>query len=45
MDSNVKKYILSRLDPTTAEISAESVPFIKAALIEMGIFAEIMPDV
>ena len=45
MDSNMKKYILSRLDPITAEISAESVPFIKAALIEMGIFAEILPDV
>ena len=45
LDSNMKKYIHSRLDPKTAEISAESVPFIKAALIEMGIFAEILPDV
>jgi len=45
MDSNMKKHILSRMDPITAEISAESVPFIKAALIEMGIFAEIVPDV
>lgn len=45
LDSNAKKYVLSRLDPTTAEITAGSAPFIKAALIEMGIFAEIMPDV
>ena len=45
MDSNMKKLVLSRLDPITAEISAESVPFIKGALIEMGIFAEILPDV
>ena len=45
LDSNMKKYVLTRLDPITAEISAESVPFIKAALIEMGIFAEILPDV
>ena len=45
MDSNMKNHILSRLDPITAEISAESVPFIKTALIEMGIFAEILPDV
>ena len=41
MDSSAKKYIVSRLDPTTAEISADSALFIKAALIEMGIFAEI----
>jgi hypothetical protein len=45
MDSSIKKHILSRLDPVTAEIAAESVPYIKAGLIEMGIFAEIMPDV
>lgn len=45
IESNMKKHILSRLDPITAEISAESVPFIRAALIEMGIFAEILPDV
>ena len=45
LDSSMKKYVLSRLDPLTAEISTESVPFIKAALIEMGIFAEILPDV
>jgi len=45
MDSRMKKHLLSRLDPLTAEISEESVPFIKAALIEMGVFAEILPDV
>jgi hypothetical protein len=45
LDSTMKKHILARLDPLTAEISSESVPFIKAALIEMGIFAEILPDV
>jgi len=45
LDSNLRKNNLSRLDPLTAEISPESVPFIKAALIDMGIFAEIMPDV
>ncbi len=45
MDSSARKYILSRLDLTTAEITAGSALFIKAALIEMGIFAEIKPDV
>jgi len=45
LDSIMKKHILSRLDPLTAEISLESIPFIKAGLIEMGIFAEILPDV
>lgn len=45
LDSSIKKYVLSRLDPTSAEITADSVLFIKAALVEMGIFAEIMPDV
>lgn len=45
IDSSMKKYILSRLDATTAEISAESAPYIKAVLIEVGIFAEIRPDV
>ncbi len=45
LDSTMKKYILSRLDATTAEISADSLPIIRAALIEMGVFAEILPDV
>ena len=45
MASNVKKFILGRLNPLTAEITADAAPIIKAALIEMGIFAEISPDV
>jgi hypothetical protein len=45
MASPVNKYILSRQNPTTAEITADSLPFIKAALIDMGVFAEIKPEV
>ncbi len=45
MTSSARKYILSRLNSTTAEITAGSAPYIKAALIDMGIFAEIKPEV
>jgi hypothetical protein len=44
MSSPASKYILSRLNPTTAEIATGSALFIKAALIDMGLFSEILPD-
>jgi hypothetical protein len=44
VSSPANKYILSRLNATTAEIEAGSAPFIKAALIDMGLFSEILPD-
>lgn len=45
MASPAKKYILSQQNSTTAEIAADSAPYIKAALLDMGVFAEIMPEV
>ena len=43
--SSGKKYILSRLNSTTAVVEPASAPFIRAALLEMGILAEIKPDI
>lgn len=45
MASPVKKYILSQQNSTTAEIAADSAPYVKAALLDMGVFAEIKPEV
>lgn len=45
MTSPAKKYILSRQNHTTAEITANSAPYIKAALLGMGVLAEIKPEV
>ena len=45
MASPAKKYILLRQNSTTAEITADSAPYIKAALLDMGVLAEIKPEV
>jgi hypothetical protein len=44
ISSPAKKYIISRLNDTSAEIAGSSVPYIKAALTDMGFFPVTTPD-
>jgi len=45
LTSPAKKYILTIQNPTTAEIAANSWAYIKAALLDLGVLAEIKPEV
>jgi hypothetical protein len=44
-NSSVDKYILERLNATTAIVSSKNLHRLEEALIEMGYFSEISPDV
>jgi hypothetical protein len=39
-----KKYILERLSSTTASVARNSIPALRALLLELGILADIEPD-
>lgn len=45
MASTAKKFIRARLNPQTALVEEEGIPYINAALMELGIFAGIWPQV
>ncbi len=43
LSSPQKKYILEKLNPTVAVITRQSIPFIRALLLEMGLLTDIQP--